>query len=212
MEPERSVASVPLASAAQRVGAGWAFEETPALRSVVVLSTGALGQLASEAGKWVYLSLLEAGAWPQGSEVRACLKAAGAELRFLAEQLAGLSNQETTRRRLSEQVDWIALQLGEDVPSWTPGAFRDPLLLHVTDAAARGAFQELGVRLWEWAAGQDAFAKLVAPAVAADLRILADYLSGVARLGEQSALDSHLAPIAGDLALETARLAEGIEL
>jgi hypothetical protein len=38
----------------------------------------------------------------------------------------------------------------------------------------------------------------------------AAYLGGVARLGEQCPLDPHLAPIAEDLALETAKLAEGV--
>jgi hypothetical protein len=200
-----------LASAAERVGPGWYFEETPALRSAVVLTAGGWGKAASEAAKWIYAWLLQAGEWPEGSEVRAFLKAAGAELRFLGEQLDGLPNQKPTRRRVREQVEWIALQLGEEVPVWTPGALRDPFLLHVTDAPARAACEEVGVRLWEWAAGQPGFAKSVLPAVAEDLRVLADYLAGTARLAEQSTLDSHLAPIAADLALETAQLAAEIE-
>jgi hypothetical protein len=206
MEPERAAMST-----AERVGPGWYFEETPALRSAVVLTAGALGKAASDAAKWIYAGLLEAGEWPEGSEVRVCLKAAGAELRFLSEQLDGLPNQKPTRRRAREQVDWIALQLGEEVPVWTPGALRDPFLLHVIDAPVRAACEELSVRLWEWAAGQPAFAGSVLPAVAEDLRVLADYLAGTARLAERSTLDSHLAPIASDLALETAQLAGEIE-
>jgi hypothetical protein len=193
-------------------GPGWAFEETPAVRSVVVLAMGNAGKAVSEAGKWLYWFQLAGGEWPEGSELRAGLKAAGAELRFIAEQLGSLPGSEATTQKLRDQVRWIELRLGERVPAWTPGAFREPFLQHLTEPAMREAFEQVGLLLWDCALSQTAMPKLLAPGAAADLRMTADYLSGLARLAEQATQDQHLADLPGELALEAAKLAEEIDL
>jgi hypothetical protein len=208
---KRALGILSRAAVGRRVGPGWAFEETPALRGVVGLSLGAAGKVASEAGKWLYWWLLAAGEWPEGSEVRSGLKAAGAELGFVAEQLACLPGRESTRQRVRDQVRWIELRLGEEVPAWTPGAFREPFLQHLTEPAMREAFEQVGMLLWEWAAGRAELPKLLALGVAADLRMAADYLGGVARLAEQATQDQHLAELPAELALEAAKIAQEIE-
>jgi hypothetical protein len=186
------------------------FEETPALRSIVQLSLGSLARPASEAGKWLYWWLMEAGAWPQGSFVRSCLRAAGTELRFIAEALVAGGEDPRICQLAYDNVARIGFCLGEDVPQATKGAFRETLLLHVTEPQAREAFADIGLHLWEWAASREQFAVLLRPAVAADLRILADYLLNLARLVAEAPLaaeDRHLAGLPAEVAEVAASLA-----
>jgi hypothetical protein len=187
------------------------FEDTPAFRRVVRLSLGPAGRPADELGKWFYLMLLECCCWPAGSEIRSCLRAAGSELRFIAELLA-MRDQGRTCRKVLNLVDTISLALGEEIPQPTRGAFRDTLLLHVIEPEAREAFETIGLRLWEWAVQQEEFGKGVIPGAAADLHILADYLDNLRRLAVDPVPpdDRHLSNLPCRLAIEVAQLAEGI--
>jgi hypothetical protein len=188
------------------------FEDTPAFRRVVRLSLGPAGPLADELGRCMYDWLLERCCWPQGSEFRSCLRAAGSELRFIAEQLA-LREQVRVCRKLLKRVDVISLALGEEIPQATRGAFRDTLLLHVIDLRALDVLETIGLRLWEWAVKQKGFGKAVVPGAVADLHVLADYLGNLARLAPDP-VNSHfrrLARLPVKLAAEVRQLAEGIE-
>lgn len=190
------------------------FEETPSLRSIVQLSLGSAAGAASEAGKWVYWWLLEAGGWPEGSFVRSCLRAAGAELRFIAELLVTGGEDERLCQQLYDSVAWIGLSLGEEIPQATKGAFRETLLLHVIEPRARESFADIGLYLWEWAAGREPFAALARPAAVADLRVLADYLKNLARLVAEAPLapeDQHLTGLPAEVADEVERLAGALD-
>jgi hypothetical protein len=191
------------------------FEDTPALRSAMVLVAGAAGKPAQEHGKWLYWWLLELGSWPEGSFVRNCLRAAGSELRFIAGLLETCPRCVSHCQKAYDPIAWIALSLGEEVPKPTPGAFREPLLMHITHPTARAAFEDIGLRLWEWAVRQAGFSAVVRPAVVADLRLLADYLSDLARLVEEAPLqreDGHLAALPREIAGDVANLAQLLEL
>jgi hypothetical protein len=190
------------------------FEETPALRSVVELSLGTAAEPAREAGKWLYWWLLEGGSWPAGSFLRSCLRAAGSELRFIAESLISGGGDARLCQQLYDSAAWIGLSMREEVPRATEGAFRETLLLHVTEPQARAAFADIGSHLWEWAARREQFASLVCRGAAADLHILVDYLGNLARLVAEAPLgpeDVHLASLPAELVEEVGRLVGVLE-
>lgn len=188
------------------------FEDSPAVRHVVQLSLGPAGTAAAQVGRWVYGWLLECGCWPNGSILRSSLRAAGSELRFIGELLA-MRDQGRLCQQVLSCVDTLSLGLGEEIPQATRGAFRDTVLLHVIEPEAREAFETLGLILWEGAVRQEPFGKAVVPGAAADLQILADYLTNLGRMAAepQEPDDHHLAHLPCRLAIDVAQLAQAIE-
>lgn len=189
------------------------FEEAPAWRGLVLLALGAAGEPLTQPGKWLYEWLLEHGCWPEGSFLRHSLQAGGRELRFVAAML-DRNFQESASLRAFDSIAWIGGQTGEDVAEPTPGAFRDLLLLHVTDQQARQDFERIGHLLWQRVFERQRERPLLDAAIAWDIGILGDYFANLARLTAEHPLppeDQHLLALPAELAFEVGNIAGHIQ-